>query len=43
MDAAEQDTVDGVGAEVLLKRPAVGSALQSSIAGTEMGGDRERK
>jgi len=43
VDAAEQDTVDGVGAEVLLKRPAVGSALQSSISGTEMGGERERK
>ena len=39
MDAAEQDT--GVGAEVLSKRPAVGS--QSSISGTEMEGDRERK
>jgi len=33
----------GVGAEVLSKRPAVGSALQSSISGTEMEGDRERK
>ena len=43
MDAAEQDTVDGVGAEVLLKRPAVGSVLQSSVSEIEIEGDCERK
>ena len=43
MDTAEQGAVDGVKTEVLSKRPAVGSALQLSVSGTGMEGDRERK
>jgi hypothetical protein len=40
MNAAGQGAVDGV---VLSKRPAVGSALQSSVSEFEIEGDRERK
>jgi hypothetical protein len=43
MNAAGQGAVDGVRAEVLLKRLAVGSALQSSVSEIEIEGDRERK
>ncbi len=43
MNTAGQGAVDGVRAEVLSKRTAVGSALQSSVAEIKMEGDRERK
>ena len=43
MNAAGQGAVDGVRAEVLSKRPAVGSVLQLSVSKIEIEGDRERK
>ena len=39
MNAAGQDAVDRVRTEVLLKRPIMGSALQSYVSKIEMGGD----
>jgi hypothetical protein len=41
MIAAGLGAVDGVRAEVLSKRPTVGSALQSCISKIEIEGDRE--
>ena len=43
MNAAGQGAVDGVMAEVLSKRLAVGSALQSCVSKIEMEGDCECK
>ena len=43
MNAAVQDAVDRVRTEVPLKRPIMGSALQSCVSKIEMEGDRERK
>ena len=43
MNTAGQGAVDRVKAGALSKRPAVGSALQSSVFEIEMEGDRERK
>jgi hypothetical protein len=43
MNAAGQGAVDGVRAEVLLKRPTVGSVLQSYVSKIEMEDDRECK
>ena len=43
MNAAGQDAVDGVRAEVLLERLTVGSALRSCVSKIEIEGSRERK
>jgi hypothetical protein len=43
MNATGQGAVDKVRVEVLLKRPIVGSALQSYVSKIKIEGDRERK
>jgi hypothetical protein len=43
MNTAGQGAVDRVRAEVLSKRPTVGSTLQSCVSKIEMEDNRERK